>query len=276
MKRSKRRNGDGSVYRRGSGWEASITVDGKRRTTRAKTQREAEDGLRRLRALRDTDALPPPGRMTMKACADQWLAGVSVGYSTERRYREIVRLHVQPTLGKRLVGDIKPQDLRRLYADLAVGPDGLSAQTIRHVHRVLHQALSNAEMNGWRVGNPARLVTPPRVPASSPRVLSVAEVRRLIVAEPDAVMGPLFAVSALTGMRLGEVLALRWAETDLGDAPHIEVKRALKRAAKGREIGSPKTDKSLRHPPWPGWFGGSSWHTEPRRHDSGSQPAPPG
>lgn len=252
MTRSKRRNGDGTVYRRGSGWEAAVTVGGKRRTARAATAREAEEALRRLRALRDTDALPPPGRMTMKVCAEQWLAGPSVGYSTDRRYREIVTLHVLPSLGKRPVRDLKPQDLRRLYVDLAAGPNGLSAQTIVHVHRVVHQICSNGEINGWMLSNPARLVRPPRVDTTRPHVLSIEDVRRLAAGEPDALMGPIFAVSALTGTRLGELLALRWTDTDLAEAPCIEVTQALKRAAKGRVVGTPKTTKSRRMIPLAG------------------------
>ena len=101
VRRSKRVNGDGSVYRRGNGYEASITVDGRRRTKRAPTRRAAEAELSVLRALRDTGKLPRQADTTTAEFLKYWLEQRRpfLRYSTWRRYSELALGHAEPVIG---------------------------------------------------------------------------------------------------------------------------------------------------------------------------------
>lgn len=242
----KRRNGDGSVYPRGSGYEAAITVAGKRRTKRAPTYRDAAEELRKLRAQRDTNTLPPAGRCTVRDWSGEWLHGKkALKYSTYRRYQELIRLHILPALGSIDVRDIQPRHLQRLYADLQQPPKSLSPRTVIHVHGVLHDLLGAAEGNSLRVGNPARHVRPPKVQDRVPPALSLPQARDLVAAVPNFWLGPMFCISALNGLRQSECLALRWSDVDLtAGRPTVQVDRVLERRERGRGFGDPKTAKS--------------------------------
>jgi len=245
-RRTKRPNGDGTVYRRGNGYEAAITVNGRRRTSRAPDRPAAEAALRRLRALRDTAQLPPDDRMTVAAFLEYWLSAVepSLRHSTYARYEQYIRIHVVPFIGNQRLSRLRAVHLQDLYAKRQAA--GLSAQSVLHLHRVVHKALHDAE--GWEMvtRNVAHHVKPPKVPAHEFNTLTTAQVAQLIAhAEADP-LGALFVLAVTTGMRQGELLGLRWGDLDLDQNSVARVQGAMQRAPQGRVRGEPKTPRSRR------------------------------
>jgi hypothetical protein len=204
-KSGKRVNGDGSVYRRGAGWEAAITVAGTRRTERAKTKAEAEAALRRLRAQRDTGTLPRRDDTTTGEFLTSWLAlrKPFLRYSTWRRYSELVAKAL-PVIGGLPLTTLRGVHLQNVYA--RTRSSGLSEQTVLSLHRVLHAALADAERWDYVVTSVARKVKAPVVRTVPPEVLSPEQVRLLLQQAPGHPLGALFTLAVTTGMRQGELL----------------------------------------------------------------------
>jgi integrase len=240
---SKRANGDGSIYKRGRGYEAAITVDGKRRSRRAATKPLAHKRLRELRAERDAGLLPKDRSITVGAYLNMWIADQrdQVRYSTWVRYEQYVRLHLVPVLGKIRLCDLKVSDVERLYA---AKRESMSSQTVKHLHRVLHRALFCAERDEYVTRNVARFARPPKVEQFDFETYSPDECRLIIDSASEHRLGALFVLALTTGVRQGELLALRWSDIDTDDKAEVTVSASLTRVEGGYEIGKTKTGKS--------------------------------
>ena len=111
-------SGEGSVYRRGPGWEAAYHVDGRRRTFRAATSREARERLTEvLRKLERGETLRDE-RISVADYLEYWLAAIepTIRPSTHKRYREYVRVHAIPEIGRIKMVQLSPMHLQGLYA----------------------------------------------------------------------------------------------------------------------------------------------------------------
>ncbi|HEU5006368.1 MAG TPA: site-specific integrase [Jatrophihabitantaceae bacterium] len=238
--------GEGSVYRKGTGWEASAYLDGRRRSVRGRTMREARERLRALQARAASGEPITDERLTVAAYLEYWLSVTesTVRPSTHQRYQQYVRVHAVPIIGHLRLVELKPMHLQQLYAKRLQA--GSSPSTVHHLHACLHRALAMAERWEQVNRNVARLVTPPRVPRPQIEPLTVEEVRRFLAAARSSRFEAAFVVAVVTGVRLGELLALRWDDIDLGDAPTVRVRGTLQRADGRLQILEPKTAQSVR------------------------------
>jgi integrase len=93
----------------------------------------------------------------------------------------------------------------------------LGAATVRQIHSVISAALANAVRWGWIPANPAQLARKPAQPTPQPKPPSAAEAARIVSAafERDQAWGTLVWLTMVTGMRRGELVALRWSDVDL-------------------------------------------------------------
>ena len=143
----KRANGEGTVYRRNDGrWVASISLDnGKRKSIYCKTQREAIREAQRANQAKEQGMLSVRADETLGAFLTSWLqdtAKPNLRPRTYIRYRELMELHVIPTLGSVKLHKVTPQHLQKLYNKKL--EEGYAPQTVKHIHRVLHRALRDA------------------------------------------------------------------------------------------------------------------------------------
>jgi integrase len=125
------------------------------------------------------------------------------------------------------------------------GDNGLAARTVGHVHRVLHRALGHAATWGVVVQNVASLVSPPRVASTEIEMLREDDIKAVLQKLRGRSMHPIAVVGLATGMRRGELLALRWQDVDL-DAGKIRVERSLEQTKAGLRFKSPKTKHGRR------------------------------
>jgi integrase len=133
--------------------------------------------------------------------------------------------------------------LNRLYAHLH---ERLAGRTVRHTHRLLHRIFSHATKWGNIKRNVVALVDAPKVPPSEAAVLQSAEIPRMFAALRGRIFFPLAVVALGTGMRRGELLALRWSDVDL-DVGRIQVERSLEQTDKhGLRIKTPKSARGRR------------------------------
>ncbi len=88
---------------------------------------------------------------------------------------------------------------------------------MRHVHTLLHGALKQAVRLGLIARNPTELIDAPRVPNHEIRPLDADEIRRFLAAARADRLYPLYLLCLTTGMRLGELLGLKWSDIDFED-----------------------------------------------------------
>jgi integrase len=244
----KHANGEGSIRPRASGrYEARITVDGQRISHYAATRAEADAWLSAQKVNRDRGLpLILNQKTSLGIYLADWLGRVqpTLRPSTHLRYRELA-VHVTAYLGTVPLARLTPAHLERLYAVVQRAPeDGgadLSSTTAHHIHAVLHKALEDAVHEGLLGRNVASIAHSPRLKDFEPTVWSLAEVRTFLQAAARDRFGPLYVITACTGLRSGEVRGLCWKDIDL-EGKVLRVRSALDR----NKVASPLKTKSSR------------------------------
>ncbi len=248
---SRRGKGEGTITQRQDGrWEAKITltpISGKRRRRvfYGKTRAEVAKKLREAQRKVDENLPLPSERTTVAAYLATWLESKKGNLRAEtwRRYEDMVRLHLVPQLGRNALVKLQPADLREAYDAIA---KNVSGTTVHHCHGVLHVALRDAEREGLVSRNVASLVTAPRRTTGEQRYLGPAEARQLLDAAKGHALEAFFVLALTSGLRLGELQALRWTDLEL-QRQRVRVTRTLTTMRGGEPtFGPPKTQKSRR------------------------------
>jgi integrase len=106
--------------------------------------------------------------------------------------------------------------------------EGRSPKTIRNHHGIISSALHQAVRKGWIRENVAENAMPPRITMKRVKAPSVEAVRSVIEAaeDRDPTLAPLLMLAALTGMRRGELCALRWTDVDF-ERGELNVSRSV-------------------------------------------------
>jgi integrase len=254
QRRRRRANGEGSITQLPDGrWMARLDCgwsDGRRvrRAFFARTRAEAAGKLSKALADRDRGLPVALPKQTVVQFLSRWLdesVTTSVRPRTATRYRELVELHILPTLGRTSLTKLTPQDLRQLYA--AKLAEGLAPRTVGHIHRVLHHALGQALRWDLVARNVCDAVDPPRVTRTEIRALNPDEARHFLAAAVDDPLEALYVLALTTGMRQGELLGLKWQDIDL-DNGALQVRRTIGRVrGQGFVESEPKSAKGRRH-----------------------------
>src|SRR4051812_47923589 len=186
-----------------------------------------------------------PTRLSVGDYLAQWLDALEgVGAPTRRRYADLVRLHIAPALGARLLAKLTPLDVQQLYADRKAA--GLSPTTINLLHNCLHRALKQAVEWDLIVRNVTERVQAPRPKAPEPQTWDAEQVARFLAAAGTTNDAALWWVALTSGMRRSELLGLQWADVDVTQGV-LNVSHARKRGKDNRwETGAPKTRKGRR------------------------------
>jgi integrase len=250
-----------SVQKKGSVWyvvlEDRDPSTGKRRqrwiSTGSSRKKDAIDEEIRLKAqrLRGIDTVPSSDRLSAYL-RDNWLPAVrpTVRSSTHQSYEQIVRTHVSPRLGNAALKAITPTMLNQMYEDLldhgrVDERGGLSPKSVRNIHVVVRKALNDAVRWDLLVRNPADLANPPRVARQEARAWKPDQLSQFLDYTSSHRLGPAFRLTAMTGMRRGEVLGLRWSDVDL-DTARLSIQRSRISVAYEVVLSEPKTARSRR------------------------------
>lgn len=236
----------------------SLGVDpatGKRKvvtTTVRGSRKDAEKELRRLLRSVDTGEHVDPTRMTVCEWLSEWLDAVrqEVSPKTHERYSEIVNHFLVPTLGNLPLGKLAPAHIQHAYNGWAIAgrrdgkTGGLSALTRRHIHRILSSALTRAVEQQLIARNPCELLKKrlPRVEHREMPVLTAGQARHLLNAiRHTRVYWPVL-IALTTGMRRGEILALRWRNVGENSGV-VSVVESLEQTKRGLRFKPPKNGK---------------------------------
>jgi integrase len=121
----------------------------------------------------------------------------------------------------------------------------LAPATVNKLHVVLHKALDQAVKWNMIQRNPTKVVKAPRPTPKEMHPLSAEETRKLLEAARGDKLEALYVLAIHTGMRQGELLALKWQDVDLENAT-VSVRRTLTKNGGRLLLGEPKTKKSRR------------------------------
>ncbi len=217
-KASRRGHHEGSVYYEPARdrWVAEITIEtGQRKKYRTKTKQEA---IRKkndvLRELEQGALATGPQRKLGEYLAD-WLENVhknTLKVSAYVKYKKNIKYILADRVGSTWLQKLTPEQVQRFYTRLS--EQDLSSKTVNAVHGVLHLALDNAVRWGYVARNVCDVVTPPRIVTREAVFLTVEQAHILLETVREHRLEVLFLLIVVTGMRRGEVLALRWSDID--------------------------------------------------------------
>lgn len=203
--------------------------------------------LAQERALADGDYVAPQ-KMTLAAWLDCWITEHSALKQLRPRtvdgYRGMARRYLNETIGREQLQRVTPAQIQTVYAKLTA--EGLSLQTVQHVHRLLREALKGAVQQDLLTRNPTDRVSAPTPKRFTARPLTWEEARLLFDAAKDSEIEPVLHLTLGTGLRRGEVLGLRWCDLNL-DRYELVVQRSVQRLrGQGLVAAEPKTSRSRR------------------------------
>ena len=218
------------------------------------TKRDAQRVLREVLISLEQGSYVKPNKITLGEWLKQWLrdyVSINTTDRTQESYNSIVERHLIPSLGKVILTDLQPQHIQSYYAEKlnkgrVDGRGGLSARSVVYHHRILSKALDYAVKMGLVVRNVSKVVEPPRVARVTMSTLSLEEAIRFLDVARETDYYVYFATLLYTGLRRGELLALRWRNLDLENSKLTVVETAYKLGDGRYIIKEPKTPHSRR------------------------------
>lgn len=237
--------------------EAGRDQDGRRRQKwhgGYRTRKEAEAVRARLVSdIHSGTYVTPTGLTLEEYVEERWLPSMRtrVKPSTWDSYRRNMELHVLPRLGRAKLAELTSGILNRLYGNLLADgrcdeQGGLSAKTVRYIHTTLHKALADAVDDQLIGRNPAANAKPPRPEKrfnGQIRFWTADELSRFLDGVGEHRLSAAFRLAALTGMRRGEVLGLRWRDIDW-DFDRVSIQHTLVSVAYEVQSSTPKTHQA--------------------------------
>lgn len=255
-RRKKRGPGEGSIFKRKDGrWVAEVFMgydaDGRKRVARAYARTHAEAKTKLLDLLKKRAEGKPliTDRQTVAEYLHRWLEDAvsgSVRPTTLQNYRYVVR-HIAEVIGDIELTKLTPQHLQYLYSRKR--KEGLTRMVVL-IHAVLHKALDQAVKWGLAPSNVADAVERPKFEKTEFSPLTAEEVERLLTVAQSDRLYALYAVAVTCGLRLGELLGLKWEDLDF-ERYTLTVRRQLQWIRGEPVFLPPKSQKSRRTIPLP-------------------------
>ena len=261
------RKGENIYLRKDGRWEGRYIKgrkpDGSPRfcSIYGKQYREVKKRLVLIKAelCREDPGLLSYGTGTFRKWGDFWLeeiAGPHIKQTTLEGYRRILNKHLYPQLGQEKLPLISRDRIQALALTLQ---ERLAPSTLSGVCRLLKSILAAAKARNLIRQNPYQEIKLPRVCKTAPRVLTRQE--QICLEKEIEREGALeYLICLYTGLRVGEVCALRWKDIDFKNES-IQVRHSIQRIPEGGgrgktrlALGTPKTGNSLREIPLPGFL----------------------
>jgi integrase len=257
----------GHIRKRGSNsWELKYDVEregGGRRTVYRSfrgPRRAAQAELTRLLVQVAEGGHVDPSRLTVgehvMARLAHWRASGTISPKTAERYEQLITRQILPHLGSRPLQKLTTRDVEAWHAALMTtgrkgrygqpdGERGVSPCTIGHAHRILRKALSEAMRHELVPKNVCTVQRAPKATAEEMRILTSEQVAAFPALLDGHELAAPATVALFTGLRRGELLALRWGNTDLEEEV-IRVRESLEETKAGLRFKGPKSAAGAR------------------------------
>ena len=156
-------------------------------------------------------------RMTVRDYLAEWIerhGNANLRPSTKASYESHIRNHINPYIGDVYLGQLTPAMLDDMFAKLA--EKGLSQSSVKYAHRIIGVALEHARKYHYIESNPARdIITKFGKQGKTPEPYTVEEMRQLLACAMGNEWELIVILGGLYGLRLSEILGLRWRNVDL-------------------------------------------------------------
>lgn len=254
---ARRGNGEGTISKRKDGrWCAAVTLGRHPQTGKPKrvffygaTRAEVAEKLTVALAGVQNGTFVEPTRVTVSQWLDVWLQKYKkpeLRPTTFDSYETMIRVHLTPAIGALQLKDLRSDQLQHLYNEKTKA--GLSATTVRYIHTVARMALAQAVKNGLVPRNVAEATTRPRQVKKDIQPLTLEQVSLLFKTIEADRLFPAICLEFNTGLRRGELLALRWQDINLKDET-LTVRQGLVRVTNhGAHDGKRKTALVFQEP----------------------------
>jgi integrase len=220
------------------------------------TQKECQAAMNKLLVAVEQQNYTAPTKVSVREyLTREWLPAVkaTIRPSTYNSYVQHVECHIAPHIGSIKLAKLTGSQVNALYAKLAEtgrkdAKTGLSPMTVHHVHSCLHKACKDAVRWGCISRNPLDAADPPRTKGDSAREMQTwtkEQLRAFLESVAGERLSPLWHTIAMTGMRRGEAIGLRWSDVDLENG-RLSVRRALVPTNREVVVSEPKTVKGRR------------------------------
>src|SRR5262245_55631216 len=213
----KRSNGEGTITKRSDDrWAGAVTLpDGTRKWCYGKTQQDVVKKIAALRQERDSVLPISKERRTLADYMESWLrmAKPSLRPGTLANYSWYTRKYIIPTLGNIPLTKLNGEHIQRLLATRSA--EGLASTTVRKMYSVLHAALNEAVALGVIPRNVATGVRKPRLRRVEMKAWNPEQARKFLAVAANNRLYAMYVVALSTGLREGELMALRWSDLTL-------------------------------------------------------------
>ncbi|MBA2286302.1 MAG: tyrosine-type recombinase/integrase [Ktedonobacteraceae bacterium] len=252
-----RGHGEGSVYERKSDtvkrnkpWVAQIPLGtGKTKSLYFKTQKEAQQALRKALNEQEQGMLITERDQKVGPYLEHWLEHIHrphIRLTSYRRYQAALYRHIVPALGHIPLRRLTSQDINVFYAQQQ--KEKQSARSIHVMHALLHKALDDAmqaqpPLVARNVSDAAKL---PHILRADQQFLTQEQAHILLEAAKGHRFETLLILALTTGMRRGELVALRWQDIDFEHRCLHVRQTANTVSGYGIVVGEPKTEASRR------------------------------
>jgi len=241
-------------------WYGQWRVGGRRVTRKLGSKREVGTRLgltraqaeRRLQRLIDTEThAPVDERLSVGETGELLVAHLEAlgrKRSTLDEYSSYLSVHLAPFFGDAPLDKVGKRQIEAFIA--AKRKEGKATKSTLNYVGLLHSIFDFALRRGLCRENPVKLIEKPAREGASPdiRFLDAAELEAVLRAVPDDARGPteraLYLTAAMTGLRQGELIGLRWQDIDW-PAARVRVRQSYVRG----EFGAPKSRRSSRSVP---------------------------
>lgn len=212
------------------------------------TKALASRALAALSTSLDEGSHVESSRLSVGAYLRQWLDGrTRLRPTTRESYERYLGRYFVPLLGHVLLRDLRAVDIERAYAEIRLGTGrgvkrktAISPATVARLHSMLKASLNTAVRRKLLAFNPALGVELEQVRRPRVRPYEPAELGKLLDEAGRHHLGPLMEVLALTGLRRGEAVGLRWQDIDLV-GHRLTVRQQIVRQQGRLVAGPPKT-----------------------------------
>lgn len=259
---SKNANGEGSIVKRKDGrWQGSACIgrdkDGKliRKYFYGKTRKEVSARVADvIKSVRNDTYIIADDNPTVSVWLDDWLYTYkrnSIKATTFDQYKNLTGKHITPYIGDIKLVSLKTDHLQKIINDMH--SKGLSRRTIEFVKIILHSAFKQAVRNKLMHENIAENVVLPQKEVKEMNIPTIEEQQMLIDALEESYIGRALIFASYTGLRRGELLALKWSDFN-EEERMLSVNKNLSRVNTYKDEGNktelivttPKSAKSRR------------------------------